>query len=75
MKKWEVMLFVVDGMIVIFILILLFVILVKNIEKYCCIIDWEVVKEFFWGVLILFGGGLVLVKGIFESGLVKWLGE
>lgn len=27
-----------------------------------------------WGVLILFGGGLALAKGISESGLAKWLG-
>lgn len=32
-------------------------------------------KELPWGVLILFGGGLALAKGISESGLAKWLGE
>ncbi|UXV55063.1 SLC13 family permease [Staphylococcus aureus] len=36
---------------------------------------WEVAKELPWGVLILFGGGLALAKGISESGLAKWLGE
>ncbi len=47
----------------------------KNTEKHRRIIDWEVEEEFPWGVLILFGGGLALAKGISESGLAKWLGE
>ncbi|EHM80634.1 sodium:sulfate symporter transmembrane region domain protein, partial [Staphylococcus aureus subsp. aureus 21232] len=32
-------------------------------------------KSSLGGVLILFGGGLALAKGISESGLAKWLGE
>ncbi|RVD46885.1 C4-dicarboxylate ABC transporter, partial [Mesorhizobium sp. M2D.F.Ca.ET.140.01.1.1] len=39
------------------------------------IIDWNVAKDLPWGVLILFGGGLALAKGISESGLATWLGE
>ncbi|SUL69471.1 sodium-dependent dicarboxylate transporter sdcS [Staphylococcus aureus] len=38
----------------------------KNTEKHRRIIDWEVAKELPWGVLILFGGGLALAKGISE---------
>ncbi|MDE9949606.1 SLC13 family permease, partial [Staphylococcus pseudintermedius] len=39
------------------------------------ILDWSVAKELPWGVLILFGGGLALAKGIQQSGLAAWLGE
>ena len=46
----------------------------KILKKHRRIIDWEVAKSS-WGVLILFGGGLALEKGISESGLAKWLGE
>ncbi|EOA9701750.1 DASS family sodium-coupled anion symporter [Staphylococcus aureus] len=75
LKKWEVTSSVADGTIAIFISILLFIIPAKNTEKHRRIIDWEVAKELPWGVLILFGGGLALAKGISESGLAKWLGE
>ncbi|MCB6939935.1 SLC13 family permease, partial [Agathobacter rectalis] len=63
-----------DGTIAMFVSILLFIIPAKNNKKYKRIIDWEVAKELPWGVLILFGGGLALAKGISESGLAKWLG-
>ena len=66
---------VADGTIAIFISILLFIFPAKSKEKHKRIIDWEVAKELPWGVLILFGGGLALAKGISESGLAKWLGE
>ena len=32
-------------------------------------------KDLPWGVLILFGGGLALAKGIASSGLAAWLGD
>ncbi len=43
---------------------ILFIIPAKNTEKHRRIIDWEVAKELPWGVLILFGGGLALAKGV-----------
>mgnify|MGYP001763595895 FL=1 len=56
-----------------FVSILLFLIPAKH--KHKRILDWSIAKELPWGVLILFGGGLALAKGIQASGLAKWLGE
>ncbi|MEB7858586.1 SLC13 family permease [Staphylococcus xylosus] len=75
LKHWSYTSEVADGTIAMFISVLLFLIPAKNKEKHKRIIDWEVAKELPWGVLILFGGGLALAKGISESGLAKWLGE
>ena len=75
LKNWSVTSGVADGTIAMFISVLLFLIPSNNKEKHKRIIDWEVAKELPWGVLILFGGGLALAKGISESGLANWLGE
>ncbi|MGW7977276.1 SLC13/DASS family transporter [Staphylococcus xylosus] len=75
LKNWSVTSEVADGTIAMFISVLLFLIPANNKEKHKRIIDWEVAKELPWGVLILFGGGLALAKGISESGLANWLGE
>ncbi|SCU17268.1 sodium:sulfate symporter [Staphylococcus xylosus] len=75
LKNWSVTSEVADGTIAMFISVLLFIIPAKNKEQHKRIIDWEVAKELPWGVLILFGGGLALAKGISESGLANWLGE
>lgn len=75
LKNWSVTSEVADGTIAMFISVLLFLIPAKNKEQHKRIIDWEVAKELPWGVLILFGGGLALAKGISESGLANWLGE
>ena len=75
LKNFSITSEVADGTIAIFISILLFIFPAKSKEKHKRIIDWEVAKELPWGVLILFGGGLALAKGISESGLAKWLGE
>lgn len=74
LKQWGPTSLIQDGTIAMFVSILLFIIPAKNNKKYKRIIDWEVAKELPWGVLILFGGGLALAKGISESGLAKWLG-
>ena len=74
LNNWSVTSEIADGTIVIFISVLLFIIPAKNKQQFQRIIDWEVAKELPWGVLILFGGGLALAKGISESGLAKWLG-
>lgn len=75
LKNWSYTSEVADGTIAMFISVLLFLIPAKNKEQHKRIIDWEVAKELPWGVLILFGGGLALAKGISESGLANWLGE
>lgn len=75
LKHWSVTSEVADGTIAIFISVLLFIIPAKNHEQHKRIIDWEIAKDLPWGVLILFGGGLALAKGISESGLAKWLGQ
>lgn len=74
LNNWSVTSEIADGTIAIFISVLLFIIPAKNKQQFQRIIDWEVAKELPWGVLILFGGGLALAKGISESGLAKWLG-
>ncbi|EKU46864.1 SLC13 family permease [Staphylococcus massiliensis] len=75
LKNWSVTSQVADGTIAMFIAILLFLIPAKNKSKHTRIVDWSIAKDLPWGVLILFGGGLALAKGIQESGLAKWLGE
>jgi sodium-dependent dicarboxylate transporter 2/3/5 len=39
------------------------------------ILDWDCVKDVPWGVLLLFGGGFAIAKGITDSGLSVWIGE
>lgn len=75
LKNWSVTSEIADGTIAIFIAVLLFLIPAKNKEQHKRIIDWNVAKDLPWGVLILFGGGLALAKGIASSGLAAWLGE
>ncbi|RIL42555.1 C4-dicarboxylate ABC transporter, partial [Mammaliicoccus fleurettii] len=53
----------------------LFLMPAKNKAQHKRIIDWDVAKDLPWGVLILFGGGLALAKGIASSGLAVWLGD
>lgn len=38
------------------------------------LLSWEDTKELPWGILIVFGGGLALAKGIESSGMAEWLG-
>ncbi|MCG7339894.1 SLC13 family permease [Staphylococcus sp. ACRSN] len=75
LKQWTFTSEVADGTIAIFISVLLFLIPAKNKTKHKRIIDWDVAKDLPWGVLILFGGGLALAKGISSSGLANWLGD
>jgi sodium-dependent dicarboxylate transporter 2/3/5 len=40
------------------------------------LMDWKTVREGMpWGILILFGGGFALAKGMEATGLALWLGE
>ncbi|HCA7114104.1 TPA: SLC13 family permease [Staphylococcus pseudintermedius] len=73
LSKWAFTELVADGTIAMFVSILLFLIPAKH--QHQRMLDWSVAKELPWGVLILFGGGLALAKGIQQSGLAAWLGE
>jgi sodium-dependent dicarboxylate transporter 2/3/5 len=37
-------------------------------------LDWPTAKKIPWGVLVLFGGGLSLARGMDQSGLATWIG-
>lgn len=58
-----------DTMISIFAAIALFAI-PYNIKKGDFIIEWKDTSKLAWGILILFGGGLALAKGMSTSGIV-----
>ncbi|WP_394974924.1 SLC13 family permease [uncultured Croceitalea sp.] len=58
-----------DTMISIFAAIALFAI-PYNIKKGDFIINWKDTSKLAWGILILFGGGLALAKGMSVSGIV-----
>ena len=37
-------------------------------------LDWRTAQRIPWGVLVLFGGGLSLARGMDQSGLAAWIG-
>jgi solute carrier family 13 (sodium-dependent dicarboxylate transporter), member 2/3/5 len=37
-------------------------------------LDWKTARRIPWGVLVLFGGGLSLARGMDQSGLATWIG-
>ncbi len=53
--------------------VLLFVLPV-NWKKGEFVLDWPTAKRIPWGVLVLFGGGLSLARGMDQSGLANWIG-
>lgn len=46
-----------------------------DIGKKTFLLDWEDTKRLPWGILILFGGGICLAKGMEASGIIKSLGD
>jgi sodium-dependent dicarboxylate transporter 2/3/5 len=38
-------------------------------------LDWPTARRIPWGVLLLFGGGLSLARGMDQSGLAAWIGR
>jgi len=44
-----------------------------NMAPYRPVLTWRDARALPWGVLILFGGGLALGHGLFESGAASWL--
>ena len=46
-----------------------------NFKKGNFILEWNDTQKLAWGILILFGGGLALAKGMASSGLVALITE
>jgi sodium-dependent dicarboxylate transporter 2/3/5 len=46
-----------------------------DIKKWKFTLTWKDVGEIPFGILILFGGGLCLGKGLFESGAAEWIAD
>lgn len=61
-----------DATVAMFFAILLFIIPV-NWKKKQFAMDWKQALKLPWGILILFGGGLALAKGMKVSGLARWI--
>ena len=38
-------------------------------------LEWEDTKKLPWGILILFGGGLALAKGLADAGVIQFIGD
>ena len=54
---------------------LLLFVLPIDLKKMDFVLNWDWAKRVPWGILILFGGGLALAKGIQNSGLDIWIGN
>lgn len=39
------------------------------------LLRWQDTRELPWGIVLLFGGGLALAKGVQVTGLAQWLGD
>jgi sodium-dependent dicarboxylate transporter 2/3/5 len=39
------------------------------------VVDWQSTERLPWGILLLFGGGLCLAKGMEETGIVQLVGD
>jgi sodium-dependent dicarboxylate transporter 2/3/5 len=46
-----------------------------NWKKGEFVLDWPTARRIPWGVLVLFGGGLSLARGMDRSGLASWIGN
>lgn len=46
-----------------------------NLKKGSFVLDWSDTRKLSWGILLLFGGGLALAKGMASSGLVDIVTE
>ena len=45
-----------------------------DLKKNVALLDWQSMKNLPWGILLLFGGGLCLAKGLESTGVIKWIG-
>ena len=62
-----------DGTVAIFIALLLFI--VPSSKKAEGLVTWETTKNIPWGIVLLFGGGFALAKGVIDSGLSGYIGD
>lgn len=46
-----------------------------DLRSYTFLLDWETTQRLPWSILILFGGGICLAKGMEVTGIVKWIGD
>ena len=46
-----------------------------NLKKGIFLMKWEDTRRMPWGILILFGGGLCLAKGMETTGLIQLIGD
>ncbi len=54
--------------------VLMFIVPV-NIRRQEFLLDWKSTERLPWGILLLFGGGLCLAKGMENTGIVQLVGE
>lgn len=47
----------------------------SSANKNQALMDWNTAEKLPWGVLLLFGGGLVIAEAFKVSGLAAWIGE
>jgi sodium-dependent dicarboxylate transporter 2/3/5 len=46
-----------------------------NLSENEFILEWEDTMKLPWGILLLFGGGMSLAKGMESTGIVQWIGD
>lgn len=66
--------FLTDAMIALLAAFFLFII-PGGEEKRVPVLVWDDAKHIPWGILILFGGGLSLANGLYETGVIGMIGE
>lgn len=44
-------------------------------KKVSFLLEWEDTRKMSWGILILFGGGLCLAKGLSDANIIQLVGE
>jgi sodium-dependent dicarboxylate transporter 2/3/5 len=47
----------------------------SNVREHKFLLSWEDTRKLPWGILILFGGGICLAKGMESTGLIKAVGD
>ena len=66
--------FITDGTVSIAMALLLFLVPVRKPIP-TTVMNWETAARLPWHIVLLFGGGFALAKGIEQSGLSMWLGD
>jgi sodium-dependent dicarboxylate transporter 2/3/5 len=66
--------FVTDASVAIAMGLVLFAIPVdRKLDRF--VLDWSAARDLPWGVLLLFGGGFAIARGMSDSGLSGWIGD